>query len=64
LLPARRERPRNGRATERGYELPPANADCHLPYRQWDRVGWQNITLGIVGLARRSDSCNAAIQSL
>jgi hypothetical protein len=31
LLPARRERPSQRSAAERGYESPSSDADCHLP---------------------------------
>src|SRR5262249_9021815 len=31
LLCTRRERPRSGRAAERGYHIPPSDGDCHTP---------------------------------
>jgi hypothetical protein len=46
------ERPRDCRGADRGYELPPFHADCHLNRPQRDRarcnVG-QNITDQLAG---------------
>ena len=64
LLRARRERPRGCRAAEHRYELPPSQVACHLPQPHWDRIGLNDITLEIVGLARRSGGRNAAIRLL
>jgi hypothetical protein len=38
LLRARSERPRNGCTTERANELPPSDAECHLPRPQRDQA--------------------------
>jgi len=53
LLRSRRERPSNGRAAKRGYELPSSDADCHLPRprRNHARCNMgQGITLQWAGL--------------
>ena len=50
LLRASDERPRRSRASERGYELPSSNPDCHLDCVRWDYALRQNITHQSVGL--------------
>jgi hypothetical protein len=39
FLRARHSRPSNCRETERGYELPPSDVDCHLPRTHWVYAG-------------------------
>ena len=54
LLRARGKRQCDHPSAERGYELPPANADCHLIHPQWDHAGCntgKNITHQPAGLA-------------
>jgi hypothetical protein len=53
LLRASRKRPYQRRAAKRGYELPPSDADCHLPRPLSDRARCnmgKNITLQSAGL--------------
>jgi len=54
LLRARRERPCYGSATERGYELPSSDVNCHLPRPHRDhacRNTGKNIMHHLAGLA-------------
>jgi hypothetical protein len=53
LLRARRERPCDSRAADRGYELPPSNVDGHLTHFHWDHACCnlgKNITPQSAGL--------------
>src|SRR5215470_17403279 len=53
LLRARRERPRNRCAAERGQQFPPSDGDCHTPLpcevRKWNDTTPRACSLAVLG---------------